>query len=166
VIKLKLEYPFKPKTNSYLRPGQFWAIPLSSGQYACGRVIELMPNGEIGSRTSFLAGLMDWVGENPPVAEDLIGCKTIKQGSVHIKTIHETGLDGMILGHRPLELEEIEPDNFRTQEGFEGCLLMKGYKEVRHISEEEWKKYGTLSIWGYEVIKILAEECFVTKKKE
>lgn len=146
---MKIEYPFRPKTNSYLLPGQFWAIPLSSGKYACGRVIELMPKGEIGSRTSFLAGLIDWVGENPPLADDLIGCKTIKQGSVHIKT-----------SHRPIELEEIKSDYFRSQEAFEGCILMKGYKNLRSISKEEWERYETFSTWGYKVINILAEERF------
>ncbi len=161
---MKVKYPFKPKTNNYLIPGQFWSIPLSSGKYTCGRVIELMPKGEIGSRTSFLAGLMDWVGENPPAAENLIGCKTIKQGSVHIKTIHETGLQGMIAGHRPLELEGIEPDHFRSQSSLDGCALMKGYKEIRPITEEEWERYETFSTWGYEVIRLLAEEHFGNEK--
>lgn len=26
VMKIKVEYPFKPKTNQYLLPGQFWVI--------------------------------------------------------------------------------------------------------------------------------------------
>lgn len=137
VIKIKVEYPFKPKTNRFLLPGQFWAIPLSSGRYACGRVVELMLKGKIGSRSSFLAGLMEWVGENPPVAKDLI---VVEQGSVHIKTIHKTGIDGMILGHRPLELDGIEADYFRSQEAFGGCTLMKGFKELQPITKEEWEK--------------------------
>lgn len=164
LIKIKVEYPFKPKTNRFLLPGQFWAIPLSSGKYACGRVIELMPKGEIGSRSSFLAGLMEWVGENPPVAEDLIGCKTVAQGSVSIKTIHETGLNGLILSYRSLELDGIEADYFRSQEAFGRCTLMKGFKELRPITKEEWEKYKTFSTWSYEVIKILAEDYFVNKK--
>ncbi|MEH7336745.1 hypothetical protein V7161_29455 [Neobacillus drentensis] len=65
---------------------------------------------------------MEWVGENPPVAEDLIGCNVVEQGLVHIKTIHKTGIDGMILGHRPLELDEIEAENIRSQEAFGGCI--------------------------------------------
>lgn len=107
VMKIKVEYPFKPKTNQYLLPGQF------------------------------LAGLMEWVGGNPPVAEDLVGCKIVEQGSVHIKTIRETGLDGKILGHRPLALAEIEADYFRSQESFDGCMLLKGFKELRPITREE-----------------------------
>lgn len=163
-MKIKVEYPFKPKTNQYLLPGQFWTIPLSSGKYACGRVVELMPKGEVGSRSLFFAGLMEWVGGNPPVAEDLVGCKSIEQGSVHIKTIHETGLDGKIVGHRPLALDGIEADYFRSQESFDGCMLLKGFKELRPITKEEWAKYKTCSTWGYEVIKLLAEDYFVANK--
>ncbi|MCM3117249.1 hypothetical protein M3610_18400 [Neobacillus sp. MER 74] len=59
--------------------------------------------------------------------EDLIGCKTVAQGSVSIKTIHETGINGMILGYRPLELDGIEADYFRSQEAFGGCTIMKNY---------------------------------------
>ncbi|GLY11951.1 hypothetical protein Bbad01_31670 [Bacillus badius] len=40
---------------------------------------------------------------------------------------------------------------------------MKGFKELRPITREEWGKYKTSSTWGYEVIKILAEDYFVTK---
>src|SRR5262249_10570900 len=34
-------YPFVPRSTAYLRPGQFWAIPLSDGRFACGRVLAL-----------------------------------------------------------------------------------------------------------------------------
>ncbi|MED4229245.1 Imm26 family immunity protein [Neobacillus cucumis] len=53
----KVSYPFLPKSNTYLIPGQFWAIPLKSNKFACGRVIEVSKEDKRG----FLAGLMDWV---------------------------------------------------------------------------------------------------------
>jgi hypothetical protein len=31
------EYPFEPKSNAYLLPGQFWGVPLSDRGWACGR---------------------------------------------------------------------------------------------------------------------------------
>lgn len=37
----KVSYPFLPKSNTYLIPGQFWAIPLRTNKFACGRVIEV-----------------------------------------------------------------------------------------------------------------------------
>lgn len=94
----KVSYPFLPKSNTYLISGQFWAIPLQSNKFACGRVIEVSKEDKRG----FLAGLMDWVGEYPPSAETIAGKKTLEQGDVHIKTIRETGLNSMILGYRPL----------------------------------------------------------------
>lgn len=93
-----MEYPFRPKSNRFLLPGQFWAIPLENGTFACGRVIEIEPD----SRTGFLPGLMDWLGDAPPLADDIKGCKVLAQGSVHVKTVHETGLNGMILGNLSL----------------------------------------------------------------
>ena len=33
------EYPFEPKSNAHLLPGQFWGVPLSDGRWACGRVL-------------------------------------------------------------------------------------------------------------------------------
>ncbi|MDR4947133.1 Imm26 family immunity protein [Neobacillus cucumis] len=154
----KVSYPFLPKSNTYLIPGQFWAIPLRTNKFACGRVIEVSKEDKRG----FLAGLMDWVGEYPPSAETIAGTKTLKQGDVHIKTIHETGVDGMILGYRPLEEDGIEPDFFKSQEGFaNNCMLMKGYQQLSPVTKEEWQKYSTFSTWGYLVIKNLAEKYFL-----
>jgi hypothetical protein len=33
------DYPFVPRTNATLVPGQFWSIPLTDGRFACGRVL-------------------------------------------------------------------------------------------------------------------------------
>lgn len=135
---MKVNHPFRPKSIRSLIPGQFWAISLESGKYACGRVIELAPKGEIGSNTLFLAGLMDWISDEPPTFDSIAGHNIFKQGTVHIKTIHETSTDGMIHGYRPLGLDAIESDFFRSQEGFhpEDCLLLKGFKELRPIHEK------------------------------
>lgn len=157
---MDIKYPFKPKSNRYLIPGQFWPIPLDNGDFACGRVIEIEPN----SRRTFLAGLMNWIGNNQPTAEDLKGCKTLKQLDVHIKTIHETALDGYIIGYRSLELDGIEANYFISQLVHdENCMLMKGYKVLRQATEQEADKYNTLSAGGYMFIKCLAEELLTNK---
>lgn len=156
----KLSYPFQPKSNRYLIPGQFWPIPLSNGTFACGRVLEVSSE----YNKAFIGGLMDWIGNEPPTSEDLRGSSIIKQGDGHIKMIQETAIDGMIFGHRDLELDNLEVAYFRSQEMFaDNCMLQKGYKEIRPITKEEHQKYNTLSTWGYGVIKFSAEDMFVKK---
>ena len=58
-------YPFVPKSNAYLRAGQFWAVPLSDGRFGCGRVLDVPKSGDLhvpANSRMFLAGLLDWVG--------------------------------------------------------------------------------------------------------
>lgn len=102
---------------------------------------------------------MDWLGERPPTESDLTGSQTIAQGVAHIKTIQETGLNSSIIGFRPLELDNIEPNFFRSQTGYdpEHCKLMRGIIELRPITKDEWERYDTLGIWGYDVICVIAE---------
>lgn len=158
----EVKYPFVPKSNRSLIPGQFWVIPLNNGKFACGRVIEVHPF----ETKMFLAGLMNWIGEIVPKENDLAGKQTIKQGQVHIKTIHQTGLNGMIIGYRNLSLDKIEPDFFKSQDGYQSgtSKLMKGYQEIRPLTKDESDLYPTFSTWGYDVIRVLAEELSVSKK--
>jgi hypothetical protein len=152
-------YPFVPKSTAYLQPGSFWSIPLENGLFACGRVIQMSEreDGRLDSRC-FLAGLLDWVGEQPPSSETIAGCKTIDQGAVHVKTIYEN--QGQVLGHRPLEMDGIEPWVFRSQAARHGCYLQRGYVYLRPATMEELERYPVFSTWGYRVIKILAEMQF------
>lgn len=139
------KYPFIPKSTAYLKPGHFWSIPLKNGGFACGRVVELAigENGKQHSRM-FLAGWMDWTSDEPPTVESLADCKFIKQGEVHIKTI--TANNGEILGFRPLEADNLEPQFFLSQSGGgRYCYLQKGYEILRRATEEERKLYPVLS---------------------
>jgi hypothetical protein len=99
-------YPFVPKSNRNLMAGQFWAIPLANGRFACGRV--MVPTTRIGPRVGFVAGLMDWVGEEPPTAAALAGRQVLDQGHAHIKTILQTG--GQVLGCRDLAEDGVRAD--------------------------------------------------------
>ncbi|EKO87084.1 hypothetical protein LEP1GSC020_0877 [Leptospira interrogans serovar Grippotyphosa str. 2006006986] len=110
--------------------------------------------------------MVNWIGEVVPKENDLAGKQTIKQGQVHIKTIHETGSDGMIIGYRNLSLDKIEPDFFKSQDGYQSgtSKLMKGYQEIRPLTKDESDLYPTFSTWGYDVIRVLAEELSVSKK--
>lgn len=156
----KITYPFRPKSNRNLIPGQFWAIPLSNGRFACGRVIQVPPAERKDTR-GFLAGLMDWSGSQPPVSENLTGCRTIKQGEVHIRAISELALDGMILGHRPLELDGIQADLYRSLDEPPGQeALLRGYVKWRDASVEEARNYGYKPTLGYMVLQSAAEDLF------
>lgn len=51
----------------------------------------------------FLAGLMDWSGDEPPTAQAIAGHKLLEQGRTHVAAITDTG--SKILGQRDLELD-------------------------------------------------------------
>src|SRR6476660_9537596 len=70
----KVTYPFLPRSTKAMLLGQFWAIPLSDGRFACGRVVELRVRDD-GTRDSrgFLAGLLDWVGSSNPTSDSIAG---------------------------------------------------------------------------------------------
>jgi hypothetical protein len=100
-------YPFTPRSNARLEPGQFWSIPLSDGRFACGRVLGVDRDAEYGRRTRFIAGLLDWVGPEPPSAESIAGAPLLEAGHAHIATISDEG--GALLGERPLESDGLVP---------------------------------------------------------
>lgn len=150
-----ITYPFIPKSNRYLLPGQYWALSLSNGQFGAGRVIQVSTE----NRTLFLAGLMDWTGPNPPTGDDLAGRKTITQGEASFRTILDTG--GAILGHRPLELDRLEPDLFLSQGGRKGAWVQKGLDWLYPASDEEWLELDAITTWGRLVIQVVAERVLV-----
>lgn len=97
-------YPFVPKSNRRLRPGQFWSIPISDGRFAAGRVMAVPAFGD-NDRTGVVVGLMDWVGQDPPTEQDIAGRPVIIQAKARYDTISKTG--GEVLGLRALELDEL-----------------------------------------------------------
>jgi len=99
--------PFVPKSNAKLEPGHFWSIPLSDRRFACGRVLAIDRAATYGSRSSMIAGLLDWVGDAPPTGDAIAGRPLLESGHLHVRSIGETG--GTVLGHRPLELDGIIP---------------------------------------------------------
>src|ERR1051325_10015268 len=117
-------FPFEAKSTRYLLPGDFWAIPLRGGSFACGRVIQLheRDDGSLDSRL-FLAGLLDWVGDTPPTLTAIAGCPTLIQGQAHVRTIQTSG--GVILGHRPLADDSIEPALLLSHAAGPGVMLQR-----------------------------------------
>jgi hypothetical protein len=93
-------YPFLPKTATYVRPGDFWAIPLCrGGWYACGRVLDT--ELRISNRL-VTVGLLDWCESEKPTSDTIAGAKVLEYGIEHVRFI---AAHGGILGHRPLDLD-------------------------------------------------------------
>jgi hypothetical protein len=98
-------YPFVPKSNADLAPGQFWSIPLSDGRFGCGRVLRVDRDRAYGARILFVGAVLDWVGETPPTSEAIAGAEVLAVGTTHVRTIAHGG--GTVLGIRPLAADGI-----------------------------------------------------------
>jgi hypothetical protein len=147
-------YPFVPKSKAYLEPGHFWSIPLRDGGYGCGRVLQLWMESGKCNRRLFLAGLMNWVGDDPPTAEAIAGRGVLDQGIVHIKTIAENA--GEVLGLREPAPDGIEPWLF-LDAGRATCV-QRGFNRLRPFDPRRDVGLPVLCTWGFAVIKILADE--------
>ena len=161
------DYPFEPKSNTWLEPGQFWGVPLSDGRYACGRVLalpdetdDLMSWGR--SSKAFFAGLMGWCGEEPPAGEAIAGATLLEQGQAHIKTIRENGR--FILGQRDLGLDNIVGLREVSHRGGGTVYLYEGARRLRPATREEAATLNVLSTWGFKVISVAAERYFVERR--
>ncbi|MFK7885243.1 MAG: hypothetical protein AB8G16_00130 [Gammaproteobacteria bacterium] len=151
-------YPFVPKTTKYLRPGQFWDIPLTNGLYACGRVLQL--KYENGSRNTrqFLAALMDWCGAEPPSTDELAGAGILASGQTHVKTIAHSGSE--ILGLRELEADKIHIPLSLDAAGGQHCRVRRGFELLAPATQKQLNSLPIFQTWGYNVIVIRAEAKF------
>jgi hypothetical protein len=147
-------YPFVPKSNANLQPGDFWALPLSDGSYACGRVLQLPPAGRPGSKVSFLGGLLDWRANSQPTSHSIAGARVLEQGAMHVLAIQNSG--GQVLGNRPLGLDAMGP-----LECINGNTIQIGYTPVRAWRREDTAQLPTFSTWGYDFILLRAHKHFL-----
>jgi hypothetical protein len=157
-------YPFEPKSNKFLVPGQFWGVPLSNGQWACGRVLGInsKPDQNFpGSSRTFLAGLMGWEGDQQPTSDGIAGTRVVAQGWANILTIRETGR--LILGHRDLALDNIGGLLEVSHRGGGTVMLYEGALAVRPATREEASTLPVIATWGFNTIAVLAERLFVKR---
>jgi hypothetical protein len=153
-------YPFEPKSIARLQAGQFWAVPLSDGRHACGRVLHVPGTADslcLNSRI-FLAGLMDWAGSKPPTNEAIAGCGVLAQGMMHVVAIRDTS--GLIIGQRDLQLDEITGLREVSHRGGGTVWLYEGGLRLRPATAEESRILPVMSVWGRRVIQVLAEKHF------
>lgn len=125
--------PFAPRSNTYLLPGDFWAIPLSDGRFAAGRVLTRQAFGPT-DRVGVIVGLLDWAADEPPSQDAIAGARVAAWSLTGFEAISMTS--GQILGNRPLELDGIEPPVLTYQVG------------------------ERTSVWGWRTIVLKAEERF------
>jgi hypothetical protein len=154
-------YPFVPKSNAYLRAGQFWAVPLSDGRFACARVLDVARTPDLhvpANSRMFLAGLLDWVSPQPPTTESIAGARPIEQGFAHIKAILTTG--GEVLGWRDLATDAIVPDRWRSHVAGGTVWLYEGARRLRPATDDD-RDLPVMGTWGYSVLRLLAEQRFV-----
>jgi hypothetical protein len=112
--------------------GDFWAISLSDGRFGCAIVTDLKASGS-GSRSNFVAGLVDWVGTLPPIAADASGGHVFAQGMTRIEAITHTR--SQVLG------------SVRLPWGFK---VAPNYRDFR---------VGTVHhVWGWKVLPGLIEQ--------
>jgi hypothetical protein len=156
-----VKYPFEPKSNAHLEAGQFWAIPLSNGRFACGRVLDVPrepdPAFPVSSRI-FLAGLLDWSASEPPTGESIAGVRLLEQGFAHILAIRTTGR--LVLGCRPLELDGLTPYHWLSASVIgRDTWVYEGARRLRPADKAD-AGMPVLGVWGYGVIGRLAEFAF------
>ncbi len=156
---MNVKYPFVPKSTSYLEPGQFWAVPLSNGKFACGVVLQLMyVEGKL-YRSAFLAGLLNWSGSNLPSENDIKDNEIIEHGQAHIKIIGGHG--GEILGKVNWEDSKLQIPLTLSESPGRNCRLQRGYEILNKASSSQQKTLEVFEAWGFRIICLLAEKHFV-----
>jgi hypothetical protein len=141
-----------------MQPGQYFSIPLSNGEYACGIVMQLRR----GSTREFVAGLMDWSGPKAPTLQDIRGRCLLAHGGAHVRTIVEN--DGEILGGASLEELKLELPLTLDQAPGPDCKLRRGYDLLRFASRTEQATLNVFSTWGYSAIRSRAEQHFLARR--
>lgn len=124
-------FPFEPKSTTFVRPGDFWAIPTRrGGWYCCGQILAI---SDLTTSRSLVVGLLNWCEPHPPTEAAINGVRVLDYGIAHVKTVRETG--GVLLGHCPLAPEEL----------------------ARLVGDSNWRDRG---VWGYRHIAALAHKYF------
>jgi len=123
-------YPFRPKSTALLKAGHYWTFRLRNGRVVCGVVIARRQKKDKIEQRLFLAGLLDWSGENEPTNGDLEGRQIKDRGYAHIKAITETG--GEVRG-----------------------MVAPCWNTPDVVSRSD-----SIGTWGYNMIRVLAEKYY------
>lgn len=106
------DFPFTPRTSNALEVGDFWAVEIPDGGYGCLQVTELAAEGP-GSRSTLVAGVVDWWGTEPPTAAAIAGRRIVRQGLTRIEAFTFGG--AQILGRAVVTHERAFPSHYRDR---------------------------------------------------
>jgi len=150
---MDIKYPFIPKSNSKLKPGHFWPIRLSDGNFACGLVLDVPCDKKKSNSRMFYAALLSWTSALKPTSQSLESSvmKILDQGHAHIKTITIQGeaIEGLIdLKKAKLKIAFlVDSDDYSPN-----SYVYKGFQIIRKSTRQDHKNLNTQSTWGYNVI--------------
>jgi hypothetical protein len=130
--------------------------PLKAQYFACGRVLQFRDvDGKRDSRI-FLAGLLDWLGDNPPTSQTICGARLLAHGAAHVRTISAN--NGQILGCRDLDLDHIEIPVTLSERN--GLRVQQGFCSFGDATPQQRQMLPAFSTWGLRVVVILANDLF------
>jgi hypothetical protein len=101
--------PLSPQSVRHLRIGDLIGVPVEPAGWACLQAVDLADSGP-GSRTTFIAGVIPWRGDEPPSASSVAGLAAIEQGMTGIEIFTEAGLQ--VTGNAPV-VDSGLPSNIR-----------------------------------------------------
>ena len=153
-MKSSIDYPFVPKSNAALRPGHFFQIPLSNGQFACGVILAT----ETGSRTGIWGGLLDWVSDDLPTCAAIARSKIMLEAAMNVRTIGFNG--GAVLGLCTAR-RTWQPTLARSSVLRDGCRLRRGFTDLGRISDSQFRRLKVAGAWSLPGIKVRAEQRLV-----
>lgn len=84
-------FPFSPRSTATLEVGDLIAVPREASGWACLQVVDLSRRGP-GARTTFVAGVLPWRGEDPPTRDDVSGLGVTQPGLVSVEIFTQGGL--------------------------------------------------------------------------
>ena len=109
------------------------------------------------SRVLFLAGLLDWHSTVAPSPAAIAGAGCLAQAKLHYEGIAYLG--SKILGVRT---EPLEPWYFRGANHPENSHVLRGLDLLRpQLADDDC--LPVISVWGYNVPRILAEKRFLAR---
>lgn len=155
------DYPFTPKSTSFLKPGMIWDIALRDGSYACGRVLCVEGKHRKRRTNLFWGALLQWHRKTPPTVDEISGAPVLWQGDFNVRSFR--GSESKILALLPLEADGIKiPPILPSLLGTE---IMIGYDIRRPATDEEFRSLPVKTVEvGNDSFREIAEDVFLDGK--
>lgn len=130
------DFPFLPTTSRDLEVGDFWAVELPDGHFGCLQVTELARQGP-GSRSTFVAGVVDWWGNASPSSEGITGRRILTQGLTRIEAFTE--MRARVLGRAVVTHDRVLPSHYRDHFAVGAVHHVWGWKTLASVVADTLK---------------------------